>query len=101
MLHIVKVRVERSNVLSVEFSDGTAKTVDVGPLLEGPVFEPLRDPEYFAKVTLDPIFETAIWPNGADLAPEALYGLADLGDGPKSERSDPDGTWMESSFADP
>lgn len=37
--------------------------------LVGPVFEPLRDPGYFAHFVVD---ETLTWPNGADFAPEFL-----------------------------
>lgn len=37
------------------------------------VFEPLRDPKYFATVKVDPEAATVVWPNGADLAPETLY----------------------------
>jgi hypothetical protein len=37
------------------------------------VFEPLRDPRYFAKVRVDTEAATVVWPNGADLAPETLY----------------------------
>jgi hypothetical protein len=62
-------------MIRVEFDDGTSKTVDVEPLLEGEVFEPLKDQSIFAKVTVDPISKTVVWPNGADLAPEALYDL--------------------------
>jgi len=43
--------------------------------LAGPIFEPLRDPDYFALATVDPVRGTVIWPNGADFAPEALHGL--------------------------
>jgi hypothetical protein len=43
--------------------------------LAGPVFEPLRDPAYFAKVQLDPVCGTVVWPNGAYLAPEAMHAL--------------------------
>jgi hypothetical protein len=50
--------------------------VDVAPLLTGRVFEPLRDPAYFARVELDPVCGTVAWPNGADFAPEALHELA-------------------------
>ena len=60
----------------VAFNDGTRKTVDLAPLLSGPVFEPLHDPAYFARVQLDPFCGTVVWPNGADLAPEALCALA-------------------------
>jgi hypothetical protein len=40
--------------------------------LFGPVFEPLKDPKLFSRVTIDE-FGAVSWPNGADLAPDALY----------------------------
>ena len=76
ILHVLKATAVGDHRLAVEFSNGTRKTVDVGPLLTGPVFEPLRDPGYFNRVVVDPICGTVVWPNGADLAPEALYELA-------------------------
>jgi hypothetical protein len=59
------------------FSGGTTEQVNVRPLLDGPIFEPLRDHAYFALVTLDPICGTVVWPNGADFEPEALHELED------------------------
>lgn len=35
----------------------------------------VRDRNQFSKLTIDPISKTTGWPNGADLAPEALYEL--------------------------
>jgi hypothetical protein len=61
--------------LALVFNDQTRKTVDVRPLLDGPIFELLHDPKYFARVSLDPVCGTVTWPNGADFAPEALYDL--------------------------
>jgi hypothetical protein len=66
----------RSAVTTCCGNDATRKTVDVGPLLEGPVFEPLRDPAFFARAVLDRVCGTVTWPNGADFAPEALHELA-------------------------
>jgi len=39
------------------------------------VFEPLRDQAYVARVAVDPVAGTVVWPNKADFAPEALYEL--------------------------
>jgi len=75
ILHVVSAEVVGDHQLHVEFDDHTQKTVNLRPLLEGPVFEPLRDPKYFARVVVDPVCGTVVWPNGADLAPEALYEL--------------------------
>lgn len=58
--------------LALVFDNGARKMVNLRPLLGGPVFEPLHDPAFFARVELDPICGTVVWPNGADLAPEAL-----------------------------
>jgi hypothetical protein len=76
ILRIVQVDACGGHLLRLAFNDGLQKTVDVCPLLWGKVFEPLRDPSFFAKAKLDPVCGTVVWPNGADLAPEALHDLA-------------------------
>jgi len=75
ILHILSAEVVGEYLLRLEFDNHTAKTVDCRPLLEGPVFEPLLDSRYFARVVVDPVCGTVVWPNGADFAPEALYEL--------------------------
>jgi hypothetical protein len=75
ILRITQVEVCGPHSLRLSFNDNTAKVVDLLPLLQGPVFEPLRDPGYFSQVKLDPVSGTVIWPNGADFAPEALHEL--------------------------
>jgi len=75
ILHIVEASVCGPSLLRLAFSDGTRKVVNVGPLLSGPVFEPLRDPGYFELAELDTVCGTVVWPNGADFAPEALHEL--------------------------
>jgi len=76
ILHITEAEVCGPKMLRLAFNDGTRKTVEVSPLLAGPIFEPLRDPVYFARAELDRVCGTVVWPNGADFAPEALYELA-------------------------
>jgi hypothetical protein len=75
ILHIFEAEVCGPHSLQLLFNDGTSKRVIILPLLYGRVFEPLRDPAYFARVTIDPVGGTVVWPNGADFAPEALYDL--------------------------
>lgn len=56
------------------FNDGSCGTVDFSQWLgAGPVFEPWRDPAYFAQFALEG--GTVAWPNGADIAPETLHAL--------------------------
>ena len=67
--------------LRLTFSTGETKVVDALPLIQrvgGPVFAPLLEPSYFARVSVDPVCGTVVWPNGADLAPTALRDLEDV-----------------------
>ena len=59
--------------VALAFDDGLIKRVNLRRELYGAVFEPLRDPAYFARVTLDADSRTVSWPNGADFAPDFLY----------------------------
>ncbi|MBA4181286.1 MAG: DUF2442 domain-containing protein [Anaerolinea sp.] len=58
--------------IRVTFADGFVRDVDLAEHLEGELFEPLKDVEYFRQVAFDLESETVVWPNGADLAPEFL-----------------------------
>ncbi len=53
------------------FNDGIAATIDFSQWLQVPIFEPLKDPAYFARFFLEG--GTVAWPNGADIAPETLH----------------------------
>jgi hypothetical protein len=59
--------------LHVEFDDGVAGIVEIFPRLSGPVFEPLRDETIFQRVMIDPETGAVCWPDGPDLAPDAMY----------------------------
>jgi hypothetical protein len=73
MERVISVTVVRPYVLDLAFTDGTRRRVDLEGELWGEVFEPLKDPDYFVKVEVDPQLGTIVWPNGADFAPEFLY----------------------------
>ena len=60
--------------LRLRFEDGIEGVVDLGRSLSfRGVFEPLRDPAFFAQVRVDSGLGTVTWPNGADLDPDVLY----------------------------
>lgn len=66
--------------LRLTFNNGVTKDVDLSEhwgSLFGPVFQPLRDPHFFAQVALPEDSETIEWPNGADLAAEFLYEIGE------------------------
>lgn len=62
--------------LRVRFDDGSENVVDVAQLVTFTgVFEPLRDPEFFAKATVNAELGTVCWPNDADLDSDVLFSL--------------------------
>jgi hypothetical protein len=72
MNRIVRVSAGQGYTLHVLFDDGMNGEIDLSARLFGPVFEPLRDPLLFAEVRVDE-YGAVCWPNGADLAPDAIY----------------------------
>jgi hypothetical protein len=58
--------------LEVEFTDGVHGIYSMEDRLFGAVFEPLKDWKLFEQVGVDE-FGAIYWPNGADLAPDAVY----------------------------
>ena len=73
MHRVVKVTALPQHRLQVEFDDGVAGVVEIFPRLSGPVFEPLHDEALFRQVTIDDETGAVCWPNGPDLAPDAMY----------------------------
>jgi hypothetical protein len=73
MLYVTSARYESGYKIRVEFSDGTRGVVDLEDDLWGPVFEPLKDKELFRRFSVHEAFQTIVWENGADVAPEHLY----------------------------
>jgi hypothetical protein len=58
--------------LRVEFDDGVSGLIDLTGELTGEMFEPLRDEALFRQVAIDD-YGAVCWPNGPDLAPDAMY----------------------------
>jgi hypothetical protein len=71
---VVRAEYRGDHRICLVFNDGVESTVDFSDWLLGPVFEPLKETEYFERFFLDG--GTVAWPNGADIAPETLYERA-------------------------
>jgi hypothetical protein len=72
-LHIEEAKYLDGYRVWLKFSDGTDGQADLKNELDGPIFGPLKDTEYFKQFTLEG--HTLTWPNGADFAPEYLHDL--------------------------
>jgi hypothetical protein len=72
LVHITAVEVVGDHELRLSFEDGTVGDVRFDDSEWTGVFEPLRDPDRFAKVTADG--GTIVWADEElDMAPEPLY----------------------------
>lgn len=74
---IVSFEQKGTHTLSIRFDDGSVRTIDFEPILEGELLSPLRDPGVFAKAALDPEVHTLVWPSGADFDPAILHDWPD------------------------
>ena len=72
-LHLKAARPLGGYRVEVRFDDGREGIADLAEALEGPIFEPLRDPDVFRDFRIDEELRTIVWSNGADLAPEYVY----------------------------
>lgn len=73
-LHVTKAAYLRDYKVYLEFDNGMKGVADLEQKAKrSGVFAPLRDVVYFRQLQLDPMLGTICWPNGADIAPEALY----------------------------
>jgi hypothetical protein len=73
---VIKAKHVSGYIVATRFDDGTEKHVDISQWFRGPVFKPLKDPKFFSKFFVEG--GTLAWPNGVDIAPEALYEAEDL-----------------------
>jgi Protein of unknown function (DUF2442) len=74
IIHVTQVRVIGAFSLEITFDNGVTKRINLQKELYGPIFEPLRNPAFFAQAFVDHS-RTVAWPNGADFAPDFLYQI--------------------------
>jgi len=61
--------------IKLSFSDGLEKIPNLDGKLNGPVFEKLKDKNYFKNFSVNSELGTIVWPNGVDIAADSLYFL--------------------------
>lgn len=77
LLHVTRAEHVDGHRIQLWFNDDTNGEVDLSGVLDGPVFEPLKDVHYFKQFRLEG--HTLAWQNGADFAPEYLHRLVHAG----------------------
>jgi hypothetical protein len=73
-IEVVKAEYLDGYRIKLLFNNGETKIADLSHSLNGSVFAPLKDIDYFKRFSIK--FNTIEWENGADLAPEYLYEIS-------------------------
>ena len=74
---VIKSEIVAPYTLWLLFNDGTEQTINFDPILEGPIFGPLKDIDLFSQYSLNHDFGTIEWPTGADIDPSVLHDWPD------------------------
>lgn len=75
LLEVTKAEYLDGYRVKLLFSNGETKIVYLSQSLNGAVFAPLKDIEFFKRFVIK--FNTIEWENGADFAPEYLYKIGE------------------------
>jgi len=73
-LEVSKAKYLDNYKIALMFNNGENKVVDLKNELNGEVFVPLHDLDYFKNFQIK--YNTIEWENGADYVPEYLYKIA-------------------------
>ena len=78
LIDVTSVRPLPDRHLDLTFADGLKAVVDLDAIVKTyrGVFLPLLDDHFFQQVRVSPELGTIVWPNGADVCPDVLYGMA-------------------------
>jgi Protein of unknown function (DUF2442) len=73
-IDVIEVKVLKDYTLHLKFDDGSFGNVDISKIIsfQG-IFEPLKNRDFFFRVTINPDIGTICWENGADLSPAFLH----------------------------
>jgi len=75
-MHFVKgVEYVSGYKLLLMFEDGSIRMADLEAHLDGEIFEPLKEIDYFRAASVNTELDTIVWDNGADMSPDFLYEI--------------------------
>ena len=75
-MHFVKgVEYVSGYKLLLTFEDGSIRMADLEAHLDGEIFEPLKEIDYFRAASVNTELDTIVWDNGADMSPDFLYEI--------------------------
>jgi len=73
LVWITNAKYEGGYKIKLVFNNGTSGIVDLQNKLDGEIYEPLKNPDYFKNFSINSW--TIEWENGADFSPEYLFDL--------------------------
>jgi len=76
MHYVTNVEYAGDYKLLIRFEDNEPRLVDLMNHLDGPIFEPLKDLNYFRSFRLNSDIDTVVWPNNADFSPDFLHSIS-------------------------
>ena len=71
LIRAVSVEPQDDSKLLVSFSNGEQRIFDAAPLLDMPIYAPLREPSFFRRAHIE--CGTVVWSDELDVSPESLY----------------------------
>jgi hypothetical protein len=76
-MRVLSVEYFKDYKLKIMFSDRVTKIIDFEEKLKHAkgIFLPLKNIDYFKRVSLDDCCASICWPNGADICPDLLYTM--------------------------
>ena len=74
MIRVSAVVADSEYQLTLIFTNQERRRFDMRPYLELPVFQPLKNPGFFALASVG--YGTVVWPGDIDIAPETLYDFS-------------------------